>query len=296
MDPFRHYPPLSVSDLPADIPAEYRRQLRWLLPDFPPIAVVSNLITAHRDSSGHLVLGAPVLNRPWEWVENLGDYPAADTKDDEEERGRHPIKNSSSLSLDLFNARVTGDGIVPIDENDPRLEGNIRTFEDSLNAESVFKRDWRETRIILDTKDILIGGGVNRAEEADGLGGLPSFPRATERISASRSLRASPVSAPSIRSHQSTIMSAACSSARSSPHQPPLQPPPLPRSSISSASDPIDVDAPLTTSSTSTRRTSKRKMTTSDDEVEIVDGPNPAPSQVGKKSKGKTTKAKVKKR
>jgi mediator of RNA polymerase II transcription subunit 12 len=243
------------------------------------------------------VLGAPVLNRPWEWVENLGDFPAADTKDDDEERGRHPIKNSASLSLDLFNARVTGDGIVLIDQYDSRIEGNVRSFEDSLTAESVFKRDWRETRVELDSLDVLVGGGVNRAEEVDELGGLPSFPRTTERLSASHSLRASPVSASSIRSHQSTILSAAGSSVRSSPHQQPLQPPPLPRSSISSASDPIDVDAPVTTSSTSTRRTSKRKITSSDDEIEIVDGPNPAPSQVGKKSKGKpTTKARVKKR
>jgi mediator of RNA polymerase II transcription subunit 12 len=42
----------------------------------------------------------------------------------------------------------------------------------------------------------------------------------------------------------------------------------------------------------STRRTSKRKLTNSDDEVEIIEGPVPAaagPSRAGKKPKGKTT-------
>jgi len=72
----------------------------------------------------------------------------------------------------------------------------------------------------------------------------------------------------------------------------------------------IDVDAPasvsqITTTSTtinpasSTRRASKRKLTLSDDEVEIIEGPAaaPGPSHAGKKPKGKTTaKTRAKKR
>lgn len=293
------------------MPSEYRTQLRSLLPYVPPNTTISNLVTAHRDSSGHLVLGPPVLNRPWEWIENLGDYPIPDTKhdndDDGEARARYPIRNSASLSLDLFNARATGDGIIsyPIGDN-PRIEANMRSFEDGLSAESVFKRDWRETRIELDD-DIIVGGSANRAEEVDELGGLPSFPRPTDRRSASRSRRTSPAS--SVRSHKSgsAKLSIAPSSGRSSP----LQPPPLPRLSNSSSSEPIlfDVDVPASvahiattsTAASSTRRASKRKLTVSDDEVEIVEGPvaaaAPGPSRAGKKPKGKTTaKTRAKKR
>jgi len=271
-----------------------------------PTSTVSNLVTAHRDSSGHLVLGPSVLNRPWEWIENLGDYPIPDAKhendDDGEARVRYSIRNSASLSLDLFNARASGDGVISSAVgDDPRIEANIRSFEDGLSAESVFKRDWRETRTELED-DIVVGGSANRAEEVDELGELPLFLRTTDRRSASHSRRPSPTS--SVRSHKtrSTNPSIAPSSARSSP----LQPPPLPRLSNSSSGEPtvIDVDAPssaapITTMSTaidpasSTRRTSKRKLTNSDDEVEIIEGPVPAaaagPSRAGKKPKGKTT-------
>jgi len=312
-DPFRNYPTLSPSDLPADMPTDYRMQLRSLLSYVPPISTITNLVTAHRDASGHLVLGSSVLNRPWEWIENLGEVPVPDTKrdndDDGDARVRHPIRNSASLSLDLFNARATGDGIISSAiGDDPRIEANIRSFEDGLSAESVFKRDWRETRIELED-DIVVGGSANRAEEVDELSGLPSFPRTTDRRSASHSRRPSPTS--SVRSHKtrSTNPSIAPSSARSSP----LQPPPLPRLSNSSSGEPtvIDVDAPsavpATTRSTaidlasSTRRTSKRKLSNSDDEVEIIEGPVPAtaagPSRAGKKPKGKTTaKTRAKKR
>lgn len=300
-DPFRNYPTIPPSELPTDMPSEHRAQLRSLLPYMPPNTTISNLVTAHRDSSGHLVLGAQVLNRPWEWIENLGDYPIPDTKhdqdDDGEAKARYPIRNSASLSLDLFNARATGDGIVTSTiVDDPRIEANIRIFEDGLSAESVFKRDWRETRTELDD-DIIVGGGANRAEEVDGLGGLPSFPRTADQRSTSRSRRTSPAS--SIRSHKSGSAnppSSGCSS--------PLQPPPLPRLTNSGSSEPLVVDADVPTSvsqiattstvtnpASSTRRVSKRKLTISDDEVEIIEGPGP--SRAGKKPKGKTTAAKT---
>jgi mediator of RNA polymerase II transcription subunit 12, fungi type len=314
-DPFRNYP-ASPPELPTDMPSECRTGLRSLLPYTPCPATTSNLVMAHRDSSGHLILGPPVQNRPWEWIENLGDHPLPDAKHNNDDEGqarvRYPIRNSASISLDLFNARASGDGVIPsvIGDDDPRIEANIRSFEDGLSAESVFKRDWRETRIELDD-DIVVGGSANRAEEVDELGGLPSFPRKADRQSAPRSRKPSPAS--SVHSHKSksTGPSMAPSSARSSP----LQPPPLPRLSNSSSSEPtavIDVDAPssiapaATSAGTNTaslnHRASKRKLTMSDDEVEIIEAPIAAaaalgPSRAGKKPKGKTTaKIKAKKR
>lgn len=232
--------------------------------------------------------GPAVLNRPWEWIENLGDHSIPDPKSNETGKAAAlALKNSASISLDLFNARATGDGVVAVIGDDPRIEANIRSFEDGLSSESIFKRDWRETRAELDD-DVVVGGGINRAEEVDEVGGLPSFSRAADRRSTSRSRITSPVSATSARSHHSMIPSVGGSSARSSPRNPPLQPPPLPRSSNSSASEPIDVDA-LTNSTTTTRQTSKRKMSTSDDEIEIVEGPTSAHSRAGKRPKGSTT-------
>lgn len=289
------------------MPSEFRTQLRSLLCYVPPNDTVSNLVTAHRDSSGHLILGSPVLNRPWEWIENLGDClipdPKQDTNNEEgDARVRHTIRNSSSLSLDLFSARASGDGIISsMIGDDPRIEANIRSFEDGLTAESVFKRDWRETRTELDD-DIVVGGSANRAEEIDELTGLPSFPRTTDQRPISRSRRPSPASTTRSHKSRSSNPSIAPSSALSSP----LQPPPLPRLSNSSSDEPalIDVDAPSPASATefaSTRRASKRKLADSDDEVEIVEGPVPAstmgPSRAGKKPKGKTTtKTRAKKR
>jgi hypothetical protein len=51
------------------------------------------------------------------------------------------IRNNASLSLELFAARATGDSV--------RSERNPRGFHDALGSESVFARDWAETRIQL---------------------------------------------------------------------------------------------------------------------------------------------------
>ncbi|KAG1820707.1 hypothetical protein EV424DRAFT_880892 [Suillus variegatus] len=62
---------------------------------------------------------------------------------------RRMIRNNASLSLELFGAKAAGDhsvGYVQDEERciPTRLEG---VFEDKLTAESVFRRDWRETRL-----------------------------------------------------------------------------------------------------------------------------------------------------
>ena len=114
----------------------------------------------HRDASGHLAYGTPVQNQPWEWVENLGE-PAVE--EDANRWWEGPFKNASSLSLELFAARRTGDHIPrPIrntttttttkrdsdhERDDMRLEGDLRSFEDGLSAESIYRRDWHETRL-----------------------------------------------------------------------------------------------------------------------------------------------------
>jgi len=135
MDIIRNYPQIHLAELPVDMPAEYRQQLRSLLPYPPPHEAVADLVYASLDASGHTIPGAPVMNRPWEWVESLGDNATGDAP------AEGGVRNNTSLSLELFAARATGDSV--------RSEKNPRGFHDALSGESVFARDWAETRIPL---------------------------------------------------------------------------------------------------------------------------------------------------
>lgn len=296
-DPFRNYPDLPISELPPDLPTEYRTQLISLLPHLPAAASVLNLVTTHRDSNGNLIYGSPVINRPWEWIENLGEPSNPESKEgrerDEKERlkTKHLVKNSASLSLELFGARMTGDGILPTTpELSPRTEGNIRAFEDGLSAENIFKRDWRETRVELEP-ELLSGNPMTRLRgetdhEGSGSTVLSGGARSERRLTP----RGSPAS--SIVSRSSARGSTA--SMRQSPGQLSGH-----KQSNSSIGEPIDVDS-IPTGSSSKRAPPKRKATAisvSDDEVEIVDGPHPMRPTAAKKPKVKTaakTKAKKK--
>jgi len=297
-DPFRNYPDVPVSDIPSDLPPEYRNQLQSLLHYLPPIACVSNLSNSHRDSAGNLIHGTPVLSRPWEWIENLGEPSVLDPKEGEREREekqrlkvQYLVKNSGSLSLDSFGARMTGDGILRnMDKfDDPRTEGNIRSLEDGLSAESVFKRDWRETRLELDVEASTVAStGRVKSETDHEMGGVSSYVgqgRAERRSTP----RASPASSILSRSsaHGSVV------SLRRSPGQASLN-----RLSNSTVSEAIDMDS-ITTASSSKKVSSKRKVATavSDDEIEIIEGRIASGSASAKKPKARaSTKTRAKKR
>ncbi|KAH9166651.1 hypothetical protein EDB89DRAFT_2128588 [Lactarius sanguifluus] len=131
-DVFRNYPQIPFAELPADMPAEYRQQLRCLLPYPPPHEGVADLVYASVDASGQTLHGPPVTNQPWDWVENLGDNASGDPP------AERAINNNASLSLERFAARATGDTV--------RTDKTPRGFHDALGGESVFARDWAETR------------------------------------------------------------------------------------------------------------------------------------------------------
>lgn len=281
-DLFNYYPSISEHELRTDLPSEYHRQLCSLLPHLPPNDVVMNLVHAHRDASGQLVYGAPVQNRPWEWVENLGE-PAVEEDVHRWQEG--PFKNTSSLSLELFEACRTGEHIPrasPLrdatkhddrEANNMRLDGDVRSFEDGLSAESIYRRDWRETR--LETyRDGQVDGGASLTGKGEGLdevGLLPVFPaqnRSGSTGAGSGSRRASPASSVKSRgSAQGTV-----SSVRQSPGS-------TNKLSTTTASDVMEEGS--TSMRSGTRR--KRKAD-SDDEVEIVEGPLPT-KVVAKKPK-----------
>ncbi|KAI0633322.1 hypothetical protein C8Q77DRAFT_1217758 [Trametes polyzona] len=291
-DPFKNYPEFNLSDLPSDMPPEYRERLRTMLPYVALNPVVQDLVYATRDSSGTLVPTGPVQNRPWEWTEYLGDVPGAtDARagttgtDTDAASGRPTIKNSAALPLELFEARVTSDRIIPAHTppagDDGLLEENLHALQDDLYAESAFARDWRETRIALDPAPSSSSGSGSRAraEHDDGLlpplhafAGTASIP-VDMRVS---SRRPSPAS---------SVRSAASGHA-------------LSRLSVSTAGEVIDVDA-LEAGTSGTSSTNKRKAMSSipeedDDEVEIVEGPIPAARGAKRVAKAKTASKTVK--
>jgi mediator of RNA polymerase II transcription subunit 12 len=238
-DPFKYYPTKLQQPHILSLPSPHRVRLLALFPHLRPNAVVQDLTHAHRDSTGHLVYGTPVQNRPWEWIENLGG--------DDQDNGT--IRNTASLALELFGAKATGDRVINSVHDDERCIPSrlAGIFEDELSAESVFRRDWRETR--LQAHSDVRAGERDMGEGADELGSLPIF-----GAQKPGSRRVSPAS--SARSRGSV------SSVRRSPSN---------RTSVSTRDG--NGDSGPGPSSAGGR---KRKASEDDDEVEIVDGPMPA--------------------
>ncbi|KAI6121312.1 hypothetical protein F5141DRAFT_1186585 [Pisolithus sp. B1] len=270
-DLFRFYPKHLNSELPSGVPAEFYAQLCSLLPQLPPNDVVKGLVHAYRDPSGQLAYGTSVQNRPWEWIENLGEPPV--------ETGLRPrtdpaIKNVTSLSLEFFAARPTGDHILQTsvwgpnedvpDLGNMRLEGDLRAFEDGLSAESVYTRDWRETRLEAH-RDIHAGVTENTGGDGnDDLGVLAIPPAQIHSVSR----RPSPAS--SVRSRESAHGSIA--SLRQSPGVGAKAP-------LSALSETME-DAEASTTEVGVIG-HKRKAET-DDEVEIIEGPIPEKARKAK--------------
>jgi len=250
------------------MPSEFRQQLRTLLPYTPPNETVAHLVQATRDAGGTLLLGSAVVNRPWDWVENVGDMPGPEAPDD---RRRRPIvKNTSSIPLEYFCTRATGE-FVPLPQKDPHTQASIRTFQDTVSGESVFARDWIESRISFDPVSV---GTRPRTEGEDELGALPTFPTAN-RLPGSR--RSSPSG--STLSRGSGHLSAPPSRFQS----------PFSRMS-GTTSETIDVDAVGPASVSSAARAGKRKASTfsnPDSDIEIVDGPPTAGPSAKKARAGK---------
>ncbi|KAF9231909.1 hypothetical protein BU15DRAFT_55624 [Melanogaster broomeanus] len=272
-DLFKYYPTIPENGFPPDLPSEFYHQLCTLLPHLPPNHVVKNLVHAYRDASGQLIYGSPVQNRPWEWIENLGEP----TIEEEANRPQTTIKNSGSLSLELFAARPTGDHILcsmpsssssnnnnnqTADVPNKCLEGVLRSFEDGLSVENIYRRDWRETRLEAQSDVHTSGGeGPGQGEGVDEVGALPALPGQNHPSSGVPSRRASPAS--SVRSRGSIT---------SMRHSPGLGA--TNKMSVSTMSDVMEEGS--TAGGSAGMKGQKRKAVNSDDEVEIIEGPEPA--------------------
>ncbi|KAJ7350313.1 hypothetical protein DFH08DRAFT_106631 [Mycena albidolilacea] len=274
-DPFAYAPSIPPPGIPFDFPREYRNQVQVLLGHLPPNAVVSQLGTSHRDSNGQLLYDAPVLNRPWEWIENLGEPALLDPKEEEKERENKTVKNSGSLSLEAFGARMTGDSILEGQQTDERIQANIQTFQDGLSADAMFKRDWRETRMEPEVATLVDPSMGRLRGETSVLGGAGSTQPIQGRLDKKAIPRTSPAS--SVLSRSSAHGSAG--SRRPSPGLSSLN-----RSSTSTET----VDADGSTSSSSRKAGSKRKAPTSDDDLEDSSrGKKPKPKAVPTKTRAK---------
>jgi mediator of RNA polymerase II transcription subunit 12, fungi type len=222
---------------------------------------------AHRDTAGQLVIGANVVNRPWEWIENLGEAPSSESVDERNGqgylKGKEPVKNTASLSLLTFGARTTGDTIMArIPDSDARLQSSIRTFEDSLSYEPVFTRDWRESR--LELSDDLMKSGNGTRTKGDLAYESKSSPVTQGRGDHRVTPRGSPVST-------SSHSRGSVASMRQSPaHR---------MSSTSGAPEIIDVDAFSGPSNSGVKR---KGADDSDDDIIIVEGPSTAKNKRAK--------------
>jgi mediator of RNA polymerase II transcription subunit 12, fungi type len=253
-----------MAELSPAMSPEHRAQIRTLLPYVNPNPVVVDLFQLADSSSQDSI---PVQNRPWEWIEHIGEpSPLEPTPDDSQTRTRHLVKNSASLSLDLFGSRATGDGILNGGTGmNARVEANLRSFEDSLSSESIFRRDWRETR--REAGHIRSGP---RGEEADEVGALPAFAKRTRTTgSRSSSRRTSPAS--SVHSRGSFHPSGSGS----------LRPSPVPNST------------PRANQGTKRKQAAEVTVVDDDSDIEIIDDPAPVTSaHAAKKPRNKPAPAK----
>ncbi|KAG6821035.1 hypothetical protein H0H93_007925 [Arthromyces matolae] len=274
-DPFCPYLDATLADLLAALPREHHKQLSSLLPLLPDTSAVANLVNSQRDASGNMIYGAPVVNRSWEWIENLGEPTILDANEEDRDRGekerfesRYAVKNSSSLSLEVFGARFTGDGVLRNSNTDQdyRRLGKLRGFGDGLSAENLFNRDWRETRVDLDPDGSNPGIHQQRPNEGNEQVGSSSY-SGVSQPEKRPTPRGSP--APSNVSRGSTSSKGV-----------------LNRNSSSTISEIIDVDSATTVTSKQSSPNKRKASAVSDDEIEIIE--NPIPAQPSKKAKGKS--------
>ena len=79
-DLFQNCVPFDYKSISIIIPASINAALKTVLRYIPQDHLVSGLVYASLDGSGEVRLGQQVQNRPWEWIEYIGD-PLVDAKD-----------------------------------------------------------------------------------------------------------------------------------------------------------------------------------------------------------------------
>src|ERR1700753_1115636 len=172
------------------MPLELKQQFRTLLPYGEINPAVRNLFYTSRQPDGTLTYHGPVQNRPWEWTEYLGD----DNPDE--------FRNSGSLSLELFDAKLTGDNLLDSKGLSERAQSSLLPRASDVVYESVFARAWREGRVPLQAGTPPEYGsrlGGNDEEDEDGSSKVQRGQQNSRGASPASSVR-SRISAASFRS------------------------------------------------------------------------------------------------
>lgn len=163
-DLFQHVANVDMDDLPQDMPGVNRRRIASLLAYVSDDAYVDHLVYASRNASGDIVFGPDVQNNPWEWTESIEPSVSSTST---LTREKPELKNSSSIPLEVFGTRPTGERVFG--EVGGRDQAAVRQLEDGLVADNVFERDWRETRMDL-MWDVVAGGECGGEGGHDGGG------------------------------------------------------------------------------------------------------------------------------
>ncbi|EJU05593.1 hypothetical protein DACRYDRAFT_113668 [Dacryopinax primogenitus] len=155
-DIIRTIPGLYPTNLSPHMSLWHKERLRKILQYVPRDYYTEGL--QHAATSKHPA--SRVQNRPWEWGESfykpremgkqtVDDYTAFPSP----ETGP---SNSRSISLDLFQVKVTRDRVAEstlfddaTDSDDTRRAAEERSTGDGLGGETTFARDWRDAKVPL---------------------------------------------------------------------------------------------------------------------------------------------------
>lgn len=157
----RQIPGIQPTCLPLGMPLELSNLLRPLLKYVPQDAYVHDLVHISMDqpAEANTELGPPVQARPWEWSE----YTDSPQRNEQMDEGDGEIKNDTSISLEYFMARPTGESLIGSTENAVGWES--RFFQDHLHQETMHTREWRDSTIALSPVDESAGGSDTEEDE-----------------------------------------------------------------------------------------------------------------------------------
>lgn len=149
--------------LPSGMPHEFRTVIRPLLNYVPTDRYTQDLVyllnsttdiasgrpAVGVDPEAQYQLGPPVQSKAWEWTEYIEDATADTASEGRGERTME-VKNDTSVPLEHFMARATGEALSNrrSSKDEPDVVVNpIRHTEDRLHRESIYERDWKDSRI-----------------------------------------------------------------------------------------------------------------------------------------------------
>lgn len=110
---------------------------------------VSGLYMAKKAvNTTRLLVGEPVQSRPWDWSTYTPTASGASDTKLQSPSGTQPLLNNTSISLERFVVRVTGERVRSRSEPQmSHVDAELRNGEDRFHSESVYERDWREGRV-----------------------------------------------------------------------------------------------------------------------------------------------------